>query len=309
MVSGRDRNPVADFLRVAGMLANGLAEVGRRFGEWYEQNEPEVRRFLEVAAQVMDGLPNWMSLCAVTFARGGWSAAPLGQMDLSEFMALVERLRDEPDDVVRCELDRVVPEYFRRDDHARLREMVEEWDDEHFGERRRVFEEALWAHTHGRFTLPIHGLAPQIEGVLRDVTGMHKQHDTWMDSFNEAFGFAYSRKHPADPDWTRELTEFWAKPLDERYQQSEAFRARFALLRINELYVNGSFSDPGFTSARARRHPIAHGVFKNHDEIESLRLFCALDLLHDAVGEYKRLETARRSEAGPGTAHGGTSRR
>jgi hypothetical protein len=49
---------------------------------------------------------------------------------------------------------------------------------------------------------------------------MHKQHDTWMDRFNEAFGFAYSRKHTADPDWTRELTEFWAKPLDERYQQS-----------------------------------------------------------------------------------------
>lgn len=50
-----------------------------------------------------------------------------------------------------------------------------------------------------------------------------------------------------------------------------------------------------------RRHPITHGVFKNHGEIESLRLFCALDLLHEAVGEYKRLETMRQtSEADSG---------
>lgn len=305
MVSGRDRNPAADFLRVAGVLANDLAEAGRRFGEWYERNEPEIRRFSEVTAQALDGLPNWLSLCAVTFARGGWSEAPLGEMNLSEFMALVERLRDEPDDVVRRELDRAVPEYFHRDDHARLREMVEEWDDEHFRQRRRVFEEALWAHTQGRHTLPIYALAPQIEGVLRDVTGVHKRKEKknlWMRRFNEAF--AYDHERPADSDsgyWGEELSDFWSLPLNERYEQLEAFRARFALLRINELYLNADFSEPWFISTRARRHPIAHGVFKNHDETESLRLFCALDLLHDAVGEYKRLETARRaSDVGPG---------
>ncbi|MGI8910154.1 MAG: hypothetical protein ACR2JR_06310 [Rubrobacteraceae bacterium] len=293
-MSGRDRNPAADFLRAAGVLANGLAEAGRRFGEWYERNEPEIRRFSEVAAQALDGLPNWLSLCAVTFARGGWSEAPLGEMDLSEFMALVERLRDEPDDVVRRELDRAVPEYFRRDGHVRLRDLVAGWDDEHFGgERRRVFEDALWAHTHGRYTLPIHALAPQIEGVLRDVTGVYEKGNLWMHRFNEAFGFAYYHKEPTSPDWHGELSDFWSLPPNEHYEQLEAFRARFALLRINGLYLNGKFHDPGFTSARARRHPIAHGVFKNHDETESLRLFCALDLLHDAVGEYKRLETTR----------------
>lgn len=281
---------MADLLRDAGTLVDGLAEAGRRFGEWYERNEPQIHRFSEVAAQVLDGMPNWLSLCAVTFARGGWSEAPLAQMNLSESVALVRRLRDEPDEVVRRELDRAVPEYFRRDGHARLRDLVAGWDDEHFRPRRRVFKEALWAHAHGRYTLPIHALAPQIEGVLRDVTGMYEQHDPWMDRFNEAFGFAYDRKRPASPDWGGELSGFWSLPLNERYERLEAFRARFALLRINELYVKGKFSDPGFTSTRARRHPIAHGLFKGHGEIESLRLFCALDLLHDAVGEYKRLE-------------------
>ncbi len=85
-MSGSDRNPLARFLRGAGMLVGGLAEASRRFGEWYEQNEPRIRRFSEVALQVLDGMPNWMSRCVVTFARGGWSEAPLGRMDLSEFM-------------------------------------------------------------------------------------------------------------------------------------------------------------------------------------------------------------------------------
>ncbi len=157
--------------------------------------------------------------------------------------------------------------------------------------------------------MPIHALAPQIEGVLRDITDVYKKGNLWMHCFNDAFGFDYDREHPAVPDWDGELSDFWSLPLNERYEQLEAFRTSFALLRINELYLNGKFYDPEFTSDRARRHPIAHGVFKNPGETESLRLFCALDLLHDAVGEYKSLETARQSEDGPGAAHGGTSPR
>jgi hypothetical protein len=299
-MSGSDKNPGADFFRVVSMIVNPFAEAVQKLSEWYERNEPQIRRVAEVAAQVMDGLPNWLSICAVTFARGGWSTAPLGRMEMSELAELVNRLHDEPDDVVRRELDRAIPEYFRRDDHAQLRALVTGWDDEHFRERYRIFEEALWAHTQERYTLPIYSLAPQIEGVLRDVTGMHERRDPWMDRFNEAFGFDYDRRQPANPDWSDELSDFWSLSMEERYKRLEAFLARFALLRINELYINGSFSDPDFTSARAKRHPIVHGVFKNYDEIESLRLFCALDLLHDAVVEYKRLETAGQlSEVGP----------
>lgn len=300
-MSGSDKNPGADFFRVVSMIVNPFAEAGRKLSEWYERNEPQIRRVAEVAAQVMDGLPNWLPICAVTFARGGWSTAPLGRMGMSELAELVNRLHDEPDDVVRRELDRAIPEYFRRDDHAQLRALVTRWDDEHFRERYRTFEEALWAHTQERYTLPIYSLAPQIEGVLRDVTGMHERSDPWMDRFNEAFGYAYERWKPTEPDWNGELSDFLALPLNERYKQLEAFQGSFALLRINELYINGKFWDLGFTSGRAKRHPIVHGVFKNYDEIESLRLFCALDLLHDAVVEYKRLETAGQlSEVDPG---------
>ncbi len=56
------------------MLVGGLAEASRRFGEWYEQNEPRIRRFSEVALQVLDGMPNWMSRCVVTFSPAGTGA-------------------------------------------------------------------------------------------------------------------------------------------------------------------------------------------------------------------------------------------
>ena len=37
------------------------------------------------------------------------------------------------------------------------------------------------------------------------------------------------------------------------------------------------------------RHPILHGVFLNFGEVESLKLFFILDLLHEAVGTYEEL--------------------
>lgn len=129
--AGSGQNPLAEITRVVGMLVNPLVEADRRLEKWYERNEPQIRRFAEVVAHALDGLPNWLYPCAVTFARGGWSAAPLGRMEMPEIAELVNRLHDEPDDVVRRELDRAIPEYFRRDGHTQLRRLVSGWDDEH----------------------------------------------------------------------------------------------------------------------------------------------------------------------------------
>lgn len=74
----------------------------------------------------------------------------------------------------------------------------------------------------------------------------------------------------------------------------EELKTRFALLCINELYDHGEFSDPTYTSS-VKRHAILHGVFTNFGELESLRLFFVLALLHDAVGDYE--EKKRRSSS------------
>lgn len=66
--AGSGQNPLAEITRVVGMLVNPLVEADRRLEKWYERNEPQIRRFAEVVAQALDGLPNWLYLCAVTFA-------------------------------------------------------------------------------------------------------------------------------------------------------------------------------------------------------------------------------------------------
>lgn len=42
------------------------------------------------------------------------------------------------------------------------------WDSEHFVSRKSLIEEALFAHEHAKYTLSIHTLLPQLEGVITD---------------------------------------------------------------------------------------------------------------------------------------------
>jgi hypothetical protein len=208
-------------------------------------------------------------------------------MNLTELQGLVERLWDKPDEEVRRELDAAVLGYFRRNDGAALSEMVEGWE-EQFGGRHRHFEDALFAHRQGLYTLSIPALAAQVEGVLCDLTLEYGRGNVWIDRFNGAFGLRYDRRAPPPPpDLEGEIARFSALSVPERYEEVEESRRRFAPERINELYLNGEFSDPEFSSS-VRRHAILHGVFDGYGELESLRLFCLLELLHDAVSEYKR---------------------
>ncbi len=75
-------------------------------------------------------------------------------------------------------------------------------------------------------------------------------------------------------------------PTPERYE-AEEMRHRFTLRRINELYDNGDFSAPEYASS-VRRHAILHGVFDSYGDMESLRLFFLLELLHDALDDVGR---------------------
>jgi hypothetical protein len=279
-------------LEQAGYFARRYIELNHQISEWYARTEPALRRAGELAYQALDNFPVWLVLCSVTFSRGGWSEVPLGNMDLGEFSKLVEQLQDKPDKEVRRELDRAILGYFRRDDHAPLSNMVGEWQ-EHFEDRHHIFEDALWAHKQSRYTLSIHTLAAQVEGIIRDLTKEDgRKPRAWLDRFNDAFGFRYDPKNPPPPPTVEEVvSEYINLPIDERYKKAEELRRNFTLLRINELYDHGEFSDPEFSSS-VRRHAILHGVFKNFGELQSLRFFFVLSLLHDAVSEYRKLEAS-----------------
>ena len=274
-------------LEALANLVQGYVGWTERLSRWLEGNGPAIRRFLEGVSAFYEGFPIALMAASATFARGGWSEVPLANMNLSETTDLLERLRDKPDDEVRRELYGVIPAYFRRDGYAELEEMVDGWH-EHFGRRHETFEQALFAHKEGLYRLSIPALAAQVEGVLRDLT---KEHGTfggkWIKRFNEAFGFDHGPSDlPPPPDPERLAAEFLAMPARERYEALEELRARFALVRINELFASGTYGDPEFASS-VRRHSILHGAFEAYGELQSLRLFFLLEVLHDAVGRYK----------------------
>jgi hypothetical protein len=181
-----------------GRFVRWYAGAANRATEWFRRNEPAIRRALEAGLQAFESLPVSLAITSVTFARGGWSEVPPGNMNLSELTPLVERLWEEPDEVVRRELDAAILVYFGREDHAELARMVEGWG-ERFGWRRRIVEDALFAHRSGLYTLSIPALAAQVEGVLRDLTEEYGRRRHWIDRFNEAFDFRYDPRHPPPP--------------------------------------------------------------------------------------------------------------
>lgn len=280
-------NNRSGFSEGLGYYGRKYVEFSRKAGELYAKVEPTIRRASELGVQAIGSFAAMLALGSVTFARGGWSEVPLADMELPKFSNLVHRLADKPDDEVKRELDQAIAEYFHEDDHTRLSEMVAGWE-EHFGEERyHVFEDALWAHKQGRYTLSIPALAAQVEGIVRDLMGEYGGDRDWIRRFNAAFGLDYKPWDPPSPlDPEQVMKEFEALPIYKRFQKVKELRTHFTLLRINELYDNGEFSDPEFTSS-VSRHAILHGVFDNFGELESLRLFFVLALLHDAVAAYK----------------------
>lgn len=279
------------FLSDVSRFVRWYAGVAERLGDWYRRNESAIRRFVETGLKLYEAFPVALAMTSVTFARGGWSEAPLGSMGITETTELVRRLWDLSDEEVRCELDAALLERFRRDDHAALSGMVAGWrgrSSKISTGRQKTFEDALFAHKLGFYTLSIPALAAEVEGVLRDLTSEYGRGSGWIKRFNEAFGFDYHpARPPSPPDLEEEMGRFLALSSTERYGAAEEMRRRFSLLRINELYDHGEFSDPAFASS-LKRHSILHGVFDNYGELESLRLFFLLELLHDAAGEYEK---------------------
>lgn len=246
-----------------------------------------LREVVEGAYWFGENLALVLVLSAITFPRGGWSEVPLRGMNLVEYTRLLERLWDKPTEEIESELDKLIPEYFRRDDHAPLSEMVGSWY-LYVEDRRQVFEDALWAHKQERYTLSIPALAAQVEGILRELAQKYGgPSNEWETRFYRLLG--YNRDQPPRA-WTPEevLPEFLDLPLAERIKRADDLRNHFTLVRINALYEEGNFTNPVFASS-VNRHAILHGVFLNFGEVESLKLFFVLDLLHEAVGTYEEL--------------------
>ena len=66
--------------------------------------------------------------------------------------------------------------------------------------------------------------------------------------------------------------------------------------RIEELFDKKDFADPKSLST-VNRHVILHGVTRNFGELDSMRLFFLLDLLHEAIGFYREAASKIQDDA------------
>lgn len=255
----------------------------------YRQVQPQLERLARQIREAED-YPRYLLIKSFTFARGGWHNAPLIEASAATIRALVEDLADKPDEEVKAELDAGIPAYFRGDDHAMLWDMVDRWDV--FPQwRRRVIEDAFEAHKSGKYTLSVPALAPQIEGMLRDETNEYEGNPRYIQKINEALGFVYSRRHPPAPpsveDLERALGDLSNLGMSERYREAERISLEHALYRVNELYNSGDFWNPEFVK-QTNRHAIVHGVSQDFTEIHSVKLFCAVQLVHEIADGYRK---------------------
>lgn len=273
-------NPLSGFLRGLDRVGRGYAEINRRLSSWLEQLEPAAKRLAELARQFGDGLLVWSLVSSITFNRGGWSEVPLKNMPLSEFVPLLDQLKDKPDEEVSAALDVAIPEYFRRDEHAALSDLVASWTPR-FEARAHILEDALRAHKCGYYTLSIPTLAAQFEGIIRSHLPDGPDKREWKEEFLKTL--SYDREKPVMK--VEKLSGLMELPASERFRRAEEERRHFTLKRIDELFKFRSFSEPGVASV-VNRHVILHGVFQTFGEKESLKLFFVLDLLHEAIGMY-----------------------
>jgi hypothetical protein len=297
-------NPWLNFLEAADRFGKRWAEISHQFGAWLEQSWPDLERSIESAQQVGDGLSMFPVAFATMLDQGGWSEAPLEGMAALESMQLVERLMGKADDEVKRELDVAIPAYFRKDDHAPLSEMVASWrlnftdhrglvaSDTLWTHHHKVFEEALWAHKQGCYTLSISALTPQFESVGQDLMREYdKKPKRWQENLVDVLDYDPSRPSKAH----EVMPELVALPIEDRFEKVEEtvqeLNRRTTRLRIEEFFKKGN---PSRAKAAwsVNRHSIAHGNFRNFVEVESLKIFFILDLLHRAVGIYRGCEGA-----------------
>ena len=247
---------------------------------------PQIRQTVTRALEAAD-YPRLLVIRSFTFARGRWHDAPLSGMVAGTLKEWADELADAPDDQVKAELDEVIPEYFASNECQALREMVDGWD-LYPDWRRRVFEEALWAHQNGRYVLSASALAPQIEGMLRQETrevreaGLAKH---WLGEVNRALEFD-PKAPPSSEDLEEVVSGLPTMDIPDRWRTVERVSLEHALLRVNELYKGGDFDNPEFANS-TNRHAISHGVAQDFTELISVKLFCAVELAHEVVVAYR----------------------
>jgi len=152
--------------------------------------------------------------------------------------------------------------YYRKNNHANLIATVGSWKKHPlFSPRMHIIEDALWAHTEGRYTLSVPALIPQIEGILSEYVTRHGA-QVQLGKPNQVYQVAIG--DPEAHSW-----DVWPVVACLLYHLE------------NNTYAYADFEDEIKRAARRRkitRHTLMHGIAIGYDKhMHSLRAILLLD--------------------------------
>lgn len=202
-----------------------------------------------------------------------WWILPLNDQNLTDLFDLCTDLECKPREEAKQKLNSYILESYQQDHWSRLQELRARWSDELFFRRNEVFDDALWAHCKGKYTLSVLALTPQIEGIIRDFLDIPL--GKWKNAFSKRINSEYNVGQELDKD----------KLINKDLRKLGLY---FSAKRIVWLFkTSSSLKDESFT-ATLNRHVVTHGKFHEYTALNSLRMFLLIDLLHRVIAEAKK---------------------
>ena len=192
------------------------------------------------------------------FRAAGWPIAPSMPLELRKrAVAMYKQGKTRY-------ISRTILGYYQKDNHRRLTETVETWENHPlFTSRMHIIKDALEAHCDGRYTLSVPALVPQIEGILNEYVLANR--------LAAKFGRIQQVYNAVIGDVGDYCLSTWAIASTLLYQLQTS------------TYVYTDFEDELKRSVNARRitrHTVLHGIAPKYDKpMHSLKAFLVLDAI------------------------------
>jgi len=240
----------------------------RQIPDWVALLQVEVEGRLKISPSVVKKRVLEMQDAAKLMNEHGWWL--LMNLTIPFYLKLLE----VKEHVTPEWLTSVITAEFNRDNCLELEKMVRSWSTEPFVKRRDIFDDALWAHRLGKYTLTVPTLMLQVEGIIRH----------FMESSYGVRAYRFADVKARFRERVRAIEE-----LPEEEELS------FAQLQLLANYYNLEYLDTVFSRYDPSQHvepgdlnrnAMYHGLWITYASMGfSTKLFLLLDTLESVLGQ------------------------
>ncbi|HKQ06821.1 MAG TPA: hypothetical protein VJ464_16925 [Blastocatellia bacterium] len=269
-----------DLLRNAGTLMEGAISRAAQAGNWIDKALAEggaIDRAAAKAQSIVEGLQRAiktinemkaeMAKSSEVMYKHGWWV--INDLPMSFYRVIIAH----EGNLTAHDLTQYIVGHFNSNECQELANIVQGWDASGFSERKKIFEDALWAHKEGKYTLTVPTLIIQIEGIIREFIK------------TEDAGFTAWRFETVKKRFTDKFVTLDTIPAADQISLDDvqAIANYHNLAMLERIYVDynpSNHAEPGDVN----RHAVSHGLWLTYSTVEaSTRLILLLDMLHSML--------------------------